>query len=260
MMGSVSTNLWRRVTLPAALLCLTIGVAAIPSSIRVHAASGTGSQAVTTSVDSSDPYKDIIRGIDNAVQNRENTVASYTVQEHYAIYRNGEEKPSAEMTVQTMYKRGLGKEFTTLSQSGSGLLRGAIIEKILASEKEMSGPSVRDSVLVNSSNYEFVPEPGKVDYANRQCIVVDLKARRKSQHLFNGKAWYDASDFSVVRLEGTPAQSVSFFAGDSSVDREYQKVDGVPMAVHAEAHSHSFLLGTTVLKVDSTNYQIQHNP
>jgi hypothetical protein len=236
------------------------GAAVIPPSIHANSNSGAGPQTITTSVDSSDPNKDLIRGIDNAVQARENTVAGYTVQDHYAIYRNGDANPAAEMTVQTVYKRGSGKEFTTLSERGSGLLRSTVIEKILASEKEMSVPSVRNSVLVNSSNYEFIPEPGKVDYANRQCIVVDLKARRKSQHLFNGKAWFDASDFSVVRLEGIPAQSVSFFAGESSVDREYQKIDGVPMAVHAEAHSHSFLLGTTVLKIDSANYQIQHNP
>jgi hypothetical protein len=260
MAGSKSTKLRGKVTLPILLLCLITGIAAIPPSTHANSESGAGPQAVNASVDSSDPNKDIIRGIDSAVQARENTVAGYTVQDHYAIFRNGDTKPSAEMTVQTVYKRGSGKEFTTLSQSGSGLLRSTVIEKILASEKEMSGPSVRNSVLVNSSNYEFAPEPGKVDYANRQCIVVDLKARRKSQHLFNGKAWVDASDFSVVRLEGTPAQSVSFFAGESAVDREYQKIDGVPMAVHAEAHSHSFLLGTTVLKIDSTNYQIQHNP
>jgi hypothetical protein len=203
---------------------------------------------------------EIIQGIDHAVRAREVAVAGYTVKDHYAIFRNGETNPSAEMTVQTVYKQGVGKSFTTLSQSGSGLLRSQVIEKILASEKEMSASDVRDSVLVNSANYEFTPDPAKVQYNGKDCYIVALKARRKSQHLFNGKAWVDASDYTVVRLEGTPAQSPSFFAGDSTVAREYTKFNGIPMAVRAEAHSHSFLLGDTLLRIESTEYQIQRNP
>ncbi len=124
----------------------------------------------------------------------------------------------------------------------------------------MSTSPGRDSVLVNSSNYEFTPQPATVQLDSRTCYIVNLKARRKNQHLFNGKAWVDASDFSVVRLEGIPAQSPSFFAGESTVARYYQRIEGLPMAVHAEAHSHSFLLGDTTLKIDSTNYQIQLEP
>jgi hypothetical protein len=166
---------------------------------------------------------EIIQGIDNAVRTREGAIAGYTVQDHYAIYRNGEAKPSAEMTVQTVYKQGVGKTFTTLSQSGSGFLRSQVIEKIIAGEKEMSTAAVRETVLVTSANYEMTPDP-------------------------------------AVRLEGAPTQSPSFFAGDSTMARDYSKFDGIAMAVRAEAHSHSFLLGDTVLKIESTGYQIQRNP
>ena len=203
---------------------------------------------------------EIIQGIDDAVHRRELAVAGYTVKDHYAIYRNGEAKPSAEMTVQTVFKRGAGKTITTLSQSGSGLLRSQVIEKVIAGEKEMSTGNIRDTVLVTSANYEMTPDTAKVQFNGKDCYVVALKARRKNPHVFNGKAWVDAADFSVVRLEGSPTQSPSFFAGDSTMARDYAKFDGIPMAIRAEAHSHSFLLGDTVLKIESTEYQIQHVP
>ncbi len=199
----------------------------------------------------------IIAGIDAAVRARESAVTNYTVQDHYAIYRNGDTNPAAEMTVRTNYHQGSGKSFTTVSESGSFILRSAIINKILASEKEMSGPEVRNSVLVDSDNYEITPEPGTVQQDGHTCILVDLKARRKTPHLFNGKAWVDATDYTVVRLEGIAAQAPSFLAGDTQVSRNYRKVDGYPMAYHAEAHSHTFLFGNTNLQVDSTQYQIE---
>ncbi len=200
----------------------------------------------------------IIRRIDAAVFARESEIVGYSVQEHYAIFRNGEAATSSEMTVQTTFRQGAGKDYKPLTQSGSSLLRSAVIEKVLAGEKEMSQADTRDSVLVDSTNYEMHLEPNPVSMAGRQCLVVNLKPRRKSPHLFNGKAWVDAQDFMVVHLEGTPSQSVSFLAGETTVSRDYIRVDGFPMAIHAEARSHSFLLGDTVLKIDYNGYQIQH--
>jgi len=224
-------------------------------------ASARGSRGdAEASFDPEPSSAEIIQGIDNAVRNREKVVAGYTVKDHYAIYRNGGATPAAEMTVQTVYTKGVGKSFTTLSESGSGLLRSTVIEKIIAGEKEMSTADVRDSVLVNSTNYEMTPDLTRTQLNGKDCYLVALKARRKSPHLFNGKAWVDASDFSVLRLEGTPSQSPSFFAGDSTMARDYSKFDGIPMAVRAEAHSHNFLLGDTTLKIESTDYQIQRNP
>ena len=204
--------------------------------------------------------QEIIARIDAAVQQRSDNLAGYTVQETYSIYRNGEDKPSAEETVQTTYTHASGKDYTPISHSGSGMLRNAIIAKVLAGEKEMSAAANRPGVLVTSANYDMHPQSGTVDLNGHKCIVVDLVPKRKSQHLFNGKAWVDADDFTVIRLAGVPSESPSFFAGETIVTRDYEKVDGFAMATHAEARSHSFLLGDTVMKIDYTGYKIDRAP
>jgi hypothetical protein len=198
-----------------------------------------------------------IRRIDAAVHARTGSIAGYTVQELYSIYRNGEATPSAQVTVKTVYTRSAGKEYTPIAQTGSSLLRNIIIDRILANEKEMARAVNRESVAITSANYEMHPEPGAVFFNGRSCILVDIKARRKISYLFNGKAWFDAADFTLVHIEGSPAQSPSFFAGETSGRRDYTKVDGFSMALHAELHSHSFLFGNTILKIDYTDYQIQ---
>jgi len=204
--------------------------------------------------------QEVIARIDAAVQQRSDNLAGYSAQETYSIYRNGEDKPSAEETVQTTYTHAAGKDYTPISHSGSGMLRSTVIAKVLAGEKEMSAAANRPGVLVTSANYDMHPQSGTVDLNGHKCIVIDLTPRRKSQHLFVGKEWVDADDFSVIRLAGVPSESPSFFAGDTIVTRDYEKVDGFAMATHAEARSHYFLLGDTVMKIDYTGYKIDRSP
>ena len=203
----------------------------------------------------SDP--EIIRRIDAAVYERSNALARYTVKEQYDIYRNGETSPSAQMTIKTVYSYSIGKEYTVTAQSGSQLMRSVVFDKILEAERDMAKSSNREKVWVTSANYEMRPEPGTIDLNGRQCVIVDLKSRRKSPHLFNGKVWVDASDFTVLRLEGIPAQSPSVFAGQTQVVRDYARIDGFSMATHADVRSHSFLLGDTLMKIAYTDYQIE---
>ena len=207
------------------------------------------------------PTRDeVIRGIDAAVDHRSRLVSAYTVQELYSIYRNKEEKPSVEVTVHTAYNRATGKDYTTVSVTGSSLLRSAVVDKVIANEKEMAKASNRESVAITSANYEMTLLPGIVPQNGHNCVQIQLKARRKVPFLFNGKAWFDATDFTLVHIEGSPAASPSFFAGSTSGVRDYGKVDGFSMAERAELHSHSFLFGDTVMKIEYSNYQIQTDP
>ena len=199
----------------------------------------------------------IIHSIDEAVRLRNSQVAAYTVQELYSVYRNGETSPSAQVTVKTVYTRGSGKEYTPIAQSGSSIMRNVVINHILANEKEMAKAANRESVALTSANYVMHPQPGIVQYNGHACVIVDLKARRKIAFLFNGKGWFDTTDFTLVHIEGSPAASPSFFAGQTSGVRDYTRINGFSMAQHAEMHSHSFLFGTTIMKIDYTNYEIQ---
>ncbi len=206
------------------------------------------------------PDAEIIQRIDAAVLVRATHVAAYTVQELYSIYRNGETTPSAQVTVRTNYTRAIGKEYTPISQTGSSMMRSVVVDKVLAHEKEMAKAANRENVAITSANYDMHPEPGTVQFNGHRCVIVDLKARRKISYLFNGKGWFDATDFTLVHIEGSPAAAPSFFAGQTGGVRDYAKVEGFSMAQHAEMRSHSFLFGDTLLKIDYTGYQIQLEP
>ena len=201
----------------------------------------------------------VIRGVDASVKTRIDHVASYTVTEHYAVFRGADlTKPAAEMTVRTEYHKDHGKQYTIMAESGSSLLRSQLLGSVLAHEKEMSQPGVRETVLVNSTNYQMAlksKEPQLLDGHN--CLLLQIKPRRLSPSLFEGTVWVDAKDYSIVQLVGKTSKSHSFLAGASDVVRQYAPVDGFPMATHASAKTHSSLLGDTLLKIDYSNYQVQ---
>ena len=204
----------------------------------------------------------VIHQIDASVQARIDGIASYSVNEHYAVYRNSDEAhPVAEMMVRTDYKNGSGKSYTILSQSGSSLVRSQVLGRILENEKLMSQPDNRRQAVVTSANYEMKLKSGekqKID--GRDCLVLSITPRRPSPFLFTGTLWVDARDYSIVQLQGVAAKSHSMLTGPAQVARQYTNVDGFPMATHARAVSNSMLLGQTIVKIDYQGYSIQQPP
>jgi hypothetical protein len=204
----------------------------------------------------------VIRQIDASVQARIDGIASYSVNEHYAVYRNRDEAhPVAEIVVRTDYKNGSGKTYTTLSQSGSSLVRSQVLGRILENEKLMSQPGNRRQAVVTSANYEMKLKSNETQRIDgRECLVLSIVPRRPSPFLFTGTLWVNARDYSIVQLQGMAAKSHSMLTGPAQVARQYANVDGFPMATHARAVSNSMLLGQTIVKIDYQGYQIQPPP
>lgn len=162
------------------------------------------------------------------------------------------------MTVKTTYKRDVGKDYVTVSLTGSELMH-KVLQTILENEKELNKPANRGGALITSTNYEMTPK-GEEVIGGRQCIALDLKPRRSSPYLLRGTLWVDDQSGAIVRLQGVSSKSPSIFTGVSHISRQYATIDGVAMATHARAESDSWLLGQTVITIDYTDYQIQTGP
>ena len=201
------------------------------------------------------PPKDLVQRIDNAQSARETELAGYRVTEHYYVLRNGNPQPVAVAVVNSIYKRGEGKEFNVTSRSGSSFLQRNLIDRVLTEEKNISNGELRKSVLVTSANYtmEFVRSE---QLAGRDCFVVKLTPKRKSPYLVNGQVWIDAQTYDIVHIEGRPSAAPSMWVGLPMIRRDYQKLQGFSMAREAHSESKNFFFGTTVLKIDYTNYHI----
>jgi hypothetical protein len=204
----------------------------------------------------------VIALVDAAVKARIDHVESYTVTEHYTVYRGSDEThPAAEMTVQTVYRQGTGKSYTILSESGSEFIRNHVLRTLLDNEKNINLPGNVEHSWFTSANYEMQLKPGGVQLLDgRECLAVAIHPKHKAPNLIEGTLLVDARDGSIVQLDGTATQSASIFTGAAQVMRHYVNVNGFSMATQARAVSDSFLLGRTIVTIDYRDYKIQRRP
>jgi outer membrane lipoprotein-sorting protein len=204
----------------------------------------------------------VIRDVDAAVKARIDHIASYTVTEHYAVYRGKDEThPAAEMTVKTFYQKDSGKSYTILSESGSEFILTHVLRTLLDNEKTINLPGIREHSWLTSANYQMQLKPGGGQQMDaRACLALAISPRRKATNMIEGTLWVDTRDGSIVRIEGTATQSPSIFTGPAKVARQYVNVSGFAMATEAKAVSDSFLLGRTIVTIDYRDYQIQLIP
>ena len=204
----------------------------------------------------------VITLVDAAVKARIDHVESYTVTEHYAVYRGKDEThAAAEMTVQTLYRQGSGKSYTILSESGSTFIRNHALRTLLYNEKNINLPGNVEHSWFTSANYEMQLKPGGVQLIDgRECFALAIHPKRKAPNLIEGTLMVDAKDGSIVQIEGTASQSVSIFTEPARVMRHYVSVNGYAMATHARAVSDSLLIGRITVTIDYRDYKMQLRP
>jgi hypothetical protein len=195
-----------------------------------------------------------IRAIDAAELRRETRLRGYTVTEHYTM-KSSRFHNSAEMTVAVEYRRDQGKTYQVISRSGSAMLQSRVFDRLLREEGEMSRGEARQQTLVNSRNYEMHLKSEEIR-AGRKTYVIDLTPRKASSHLLKGRAWIDAEDGTLMRIEGRPTASASFFAGRPMITREYEKAGDLSLAKSTFADSSSFFFGKTELRIEYSDYHI----
>jgi hypothetical protein len=199
----------------------------------------------------------VIRQIDAAVLARVNNVLEFTDVEHYSVYRGGDEiHPAAEMTVRATYKKGVGKEFAVLSESGSGIILHFGLKPLLENEKTIDLPGNWEKSWFTSANYEMKLKPGVERLNGRDCYTLDIKPRGQASNLIIGTLWADAKDGSLVQIDGVASKNPSAFAGTTHMMRRYTNLSGFAMATHARAESTSALFGDTVVTIDYGGYQL----
>ena len=71
----------------------------------------------------------------------------------------------------------------------------------------------RRLLMLTTENYEIGAEPVGSSIGIQDCVVLDVKARKPSVYLINGKAWVDTKTYLFARVQGTQSKSSSLWAG-----------------------------------------------
>jgi hypothetical protein len=161
----------------------------------------------------------------------------------------------ADMVVRSDYRAPNKKEFTIVSQSGSGTVRDRVFKKLLEAEQESMRAENQQRSAITPENYTFqLSDYGKTD--TDEFYVLDLEPRSKNKFLFTGQIWVNAKDFAITRVEGEPAVNPSWWTVRTDFKRSYQKIGDFWLPESNESETKVRVFGTAVLSIEYRDYRI----
>lgn len=186
---------------------------------------------------------------------RAKALESYSSLREYHLECHCLSHKKADMIVRTDYKAPNKKEFTIVSESGSGTVRDRVFKKLLEAEQESMRDENQVRTAITLENYTFqLVNYKKTD--TDEFYVLDAQPRSKNKFLFRGQVWVNAKDFAIARVEGEPAVNPSWWTVKTDFKRSYQKIGDFWLPESNESETKVRVFGTAVLTIEYRDYQI----
>lgn len=175
--------------------------------------------------------------------------------QHYRTVReyrlaNGDGSKSVQALASVVYDANGAKTISVMRESGSEGIFRRVIGKVLEAEERASREN-QSEMRLSQANYAF-KLLGTEMREGRNCYVLQLVPKRKSKYLLDGKAWVDAKEYAVVRIEGRPSASLGFWVGKPYISQSFQKVGNIWFMSRNESLTNAKLFGKVVFSMQTT--------
>ena len=181
---------------------------------------------------------------------RQSELTGYTAVRRYVA---ANKQRRAEMLVRVSCDSNGAKQFTIVSEQGSGAIRKYVFQKLLTEEAEASRRGNRNSNRLTPDNYEF-HMLAQETLDNGPAYVLKVVPKTANKYLIDGKVWVDATDYSIIRIEGKPARNPSFWVRSVHFEHTYQKVRQFWFAQSTRSDTQLRVFGDSVLTIDTSDY------
>lgn len=189
------------------------------------------------------PLADIVSRMEQVQAESHDNDVAYAVTREYHLSAPGAQNPTSDIVAQVNFVPPETKDYTILRSEGSS--RGeSIVRKVLDHEAQMASHAEQHEVTAR--NYDFAML-GRETIDGHDCYVLQLMPKRQAAELIRGKAWIDAGDFTIRRMEGAPAKSPSMWIKNLTVTINYGDVGGIRVATSTRAVADIRFAGTHVL-------------
>jgi len=233
---------------------MRLGMKRMIFSLAIAVAAGANTLAQTSDLQPS--TDEVVAKMMEADAVRQSHMAGYTAFQVY-IAVNGERR--AEMRVRVDCSFDGVKQFTVLSEDGSGSIRKHVFSKMLREEGDASRGEARENSRITPANYEF-RMVGQETLESGPAYVLAISPKNDSKYLMAARIWVDAQDYSIVRIEGRPARNPSFWVHDVHFVHTYQRVGPFWLAFTTESTSEVRIFGPSKLTIESSDYVLHPPP
>ena len=175
----------------------------------------------------------LVRRISEAQAQNHSRTLPYTVTRDYKFFGANTERPRTEVVAKVNFLPPNMKTYD-IDQSTGGMGE-KVIRRILDHEVD----AARDprEMMVNEQNYRFDYE-GEESVDNVLCYRLTIAPKHDRKDLLNATIWVDKNSYRIVRMDGEPAKSPSFWVKDVHLVLDFGEVAGMWMQteIHALAH------------------------
>lgn len=186
-------------------------------------------------------------------QARAAALQQYSSERHY-VADNPLFSKRAEVDVQELYLSPSRRDLRVTSTNGSPLVQHKVIDKLIEAEIEAAREENRDQTYMTPENYEF-RLIGTEEINDRMCYVLGVIPKVAKRYLMRGEIWVDAIEFAIVRMEGSPARSPSFWTRKVHFVRKYGKYGQFWLPASVESESELWIAGKSTLKIEYSDYK-----
>jgi hypothetical protein len=97
---------------------------------------------------------------------------------------------------------------------------------------------------------------GSESLDGRPAYILSVEPLKESKFLYRGKAWVDAMDFAVAKVEAEPAKNPSLLISRTLIRWTYAKTGSFWLPQRSRSESKIRIGGSAVLTIDYGTYQI----
>jgi MucB/RseB N-terminal domain len=117
----------------------------------------------------------------------------------------------------------MAQKSSKLFPRAAGRARGKFVfPRLLEAEIDAARPGFREQSLIVPDNYRF-EMVGTESVRGRPAYMIAIEPRTANKYLTRGKIWVDAEEYAIVRVDGKPAKSPSFWIKSVHFVHDYGK-------------------------------------
>jgi hypothetical protein len=193
---------------------------------------------------------------------RKEALERYTSERTYEVrYTGTGGEHHGEIKVHAEYVGPDKKTLTVVSETGSKFICEKVLRKLVEGEEEASGKASRTQMELNAENYdaevvgeEMVTTPDGGPGMRAWVLRVSPKVNNK--FAYRGKVWISEEDYAVMRIEGEPAKSPSWWINRAGFDSRYVRRGEIWLPGKNVSSSHVRIGGEATLTIDYGTYPV----
>ena len=175
----------------------------------------------------------IIQRMEEAQLQNRARIRPYSVTRDYVLYGSDAEHVKGHIVAHVNFLPPNRKSYEIAESTGG--FQEKVVRRVLEHEVEVT----RDpqDTWLTSRNYQF-ELLGEQQLNGRRCYLLRSHPKRSDKNLMKANVWVDADSYRILRIDGEPNKSPSFWVKELHIILDFGDVSGMWLQTHTQATAH----------------------